>query len=133
MLRLYQCILFIHKSNIICGWVDDASRISIMSIHLLRMVYYYYIYDNAYLKCYKIYHSNTKCAFTFILSDRWVSSKSRVVSALKNNLCVTAAHLEAMAADNIPHHSTLVSVQYLKTMHVMLDFLPIITRVSKVC
>ncbi|CAG2191918.1 unnamed protein product [Mytilus edulis] len=54
---------------------------------------------------------------------RWVSSKSRAVIALKNNLSVVAAHLESMAADNIPeakaYHTTLVSVQFLKIMHLL--------------
>lgn len=66
-----------------------------------------------------------------------VSSKSKAVVTLKNNLEVAVNHLEAMVASNeVPeakaYHTALTSVQFIKTLHVMVDCLPLISRVTKV-
>jgi hypothetical protein len=69
----------------------------------------------------------------YTFQTRWVSSKARSVIALKKYLQVVAVHLEAMACD-IPeakaYQNILVSFQFLKTIYMMLDYLPIIYSVQ---
>ncbi|KAK3095892.1 hypothetical protein FSP39_020416 [Pinctada imbricata] len=76
-------------------------------------------------------------SFTDLKKTRWVSSKCRAVKALENNMSAVVTHLEAMSAKGDPPEARgyldiLTSLDFLRTMHIMLDFIPLVTSVSQV-
>jgi hypothetical protein len=71
---------------------------------------------------------------------RWLASKGRAVGVIKQNLKAVCVHLEECAVNNKGgegarakgYLTQLRSYAFLKTLHTMLDFLPVMLLVSKV-
>lgn len=72
---------------------------------------------------------------------RWLSSKQNALNAVKNNYCIIVSHLEnsnvqGTRADDanraLGYHKKITSLNFVKVLNFMLDFLKIVSDLSKV-
>ena len=72
---------------------------------------------------------------------RWMASKERAVSAIKKNLKTMVLHLEHRNVDGTRaedsnqakgYHKDLTCVSFIKMLYFLFDFLPVLSRLSKV-
>ncbi|XP_006823169.1 zinc finger protein 862-like [Saccoglossus kowalevskii] len=73
---------------------------------------------------------------------RWLSSKERAVKAIKNNYEAVVTHLEHASTDKNSstdnssrakgYHRTITAIKFVRLLHFLLDYLPILANLSKV-
>ena len=120
-----------------------------------RSIDYLHKFEDIVKSIYKFYARSTKRrrdlqAFADILESellhygdvktvRWVASKARALRAIQQNLFATLGHLEHAAFANKTEESgkakkllhEMKSARFMKYMHLMMDYLEIITATSK--
>ena len=80
------------------------------------------------------------CHFTAVKQVRWVASKSRAIAAVANNLPMVVMHLEHVSSDKQHEYSArakgylkhILTTKFVKTLYVFLDFMPLISAISKI-
>ncbi|XP_052241384.1 zinc finger protein 862-like [Dreissena polymorpha] len=132
-----------------------AHKLELGVLDAVRSIDYLLKFEDIVKSIYKFYARSTKRrrdlqAFADILESellhygdvktvRWVASKARALRAIQQNLFATIGHLEHAASANKTEESgkakkllhEMKSARFVKYLHLMMDYLEIITATSK--